>query len=96
MAFRLTSVLTRGLDKYTVKRSIPSFIAQLQSSCRYMSGMSDQFNEAKENVGKLTQDPGNEVKLKMYALFKQVKLETNPPRNFFVAEGWYDYFETDK
>ena len=36
--------------------------------------MSDQFNQAKENVTKLTQDPGNEAKLKMYALFKQVMI----------------------
>ena len=34
----------------------------------------EKFRQAKENIGKLTQDPGNDVKLKMYALFKQVRL----------------------
>ena len=38
-----------------------------------MMGVTDaEFSAAKERVGTLTQDPGNEVKLKMYALFKQV------------------------
>ena len=35
-----------------------------------------KFRQAKENVGKLSQsqEPGNDVKLKIYALFKQVRL----------------------
>jgi predicted metal-dependent TIM-barrel fold hydrolase len=44
----------------------------MQRGARYLSGIADQFNKAKENVATLTQDPGNDVKLKMYALFKQV------------------------
>ena len=36
-------------------------------------GVSDaDFTSAKDRVGTLSEDPGNEVKLKMYALFKQV------------------------
>ena len=34
----------------------------------------EQFRRAMEKASKLTLDPGNEVKLKMYALFKQVML----------------------
>ena len=75
MALRLTSSLTRGFYKHILQRSNPS-LTQMQHTCgtRYLSGMSDQFNQAKENVTKLTQDPGNEAKLKMYALFKQVMI----------------------
>lgn len=45
----------------------------MQRNTRYLSAMTDQFNQAKDKVTTLTKDPGNEVKLKMYALFKQVK-----------------------
>lgn len=31
-----------------------------------------QFEEAKQRLGQLKEDPGNQVKLKIYALFKQV------------------------
>ncbi len=33
---------------------------------------SSEFNKAQANVAKLTVDPGNETKLKLYGLFKQV------------------------
>lgn len=32
----------------------------------------EQFEQAKARMSKLKNDPGNEVKLKIYALFKQV------------------------
>lgn len=32
----------------------------------------EQFEEAKNKLSHLKKDPGNEVKLKIYALFKQV------------------------
>ena len=34
--------------------------------------VSKEFEEAKNRLSTLTEDPGNEVKLKIYALFKQV------------------------
>ena len=41
-----------------------------------MRHVHEKFRQVKENVGKLSQsqEPGNDVKLKMYALFKQVRL----------------------
>jgi acyl-CoA-binding protein len=33
---------------------------------------SKEFDEAKAKLGSLKEDPGNEAKLKIYALFKQV------------------------
>lgn len=38
---------------------------------RMMSGLSQQFEDAKARLGSLKEDPGNETKLKIYALFKQ-------------------------
>ena len=73
MALRLTSGLTRGFYNRIFQCSLNP-AQNMQRSARYLSGISDQFNQAKENVATLTQDPGNEVKLKMYALFKQVRL----------------------
>ncbi|XP_066540041.1 enoyl-CoA delta isomerase 2, mitochondrial [Hoplias malabaricus] len=36
-----------------------------------MGASVEDFNQAKDQLGKLKKDPGNEVKLKIYALFKQ-------------------------
>ncbi|XP_056155473.1 enoyl-CoA delta isomerase 2, mitochondrial [Lampris incognitus] len=36
-----------------------------------MGASVEQFNQAKDRLGTLKKDPGNEVKLKIYALFKQ-------------------------
>lgn len=44
--------------------------------CVHPGATVDQFNEAKGRLSTLKKDPGNDVKLKIYALFKQV---TPPP-----------------
>ncbi|XP_070708933.1 enoyl-CoA delta isomerase 2 [Pempheris klunzingeri] len=41
------------------------------TSSRMMAATVEQFEEAKRRLGTLKNDPGNEVKLKIYALFKQ-------------------------
>ncbi|XP_014679379.1 PREDICTED: enoyl-CoA delta isomerase 2, mitochondrial-like [Priapulus caudatus] len=38
---------------------------------RILYSLLDDFNKAKQQVGSLAEDPGNDVKLQMYALFKQ-------------------------
>lgn len=38
---------------------------------------SKEFNDAKERLGTLTEDPGSDVKLKIYALFKQATVGVN-------------------
>lgn len=38
-----------------------------------MGATVEQFNHAKSQMGTLKEDPGNEAKLKIYALFKQVR-----------------------
>ena len=37
----------------------------------YGHRMSEQFDAAKQRVSELTEDPGNEVKLQLYGLYKQ-------------------------
>ena len=46
----------------------------LHHSIRLYAVSDADFHAAKDRVGTLTQDPGNDVKLKMYALYKQVKV----------------------
>jgi hypothetical protein len=43
--------------------------------------VSKQFEDAKSKLATLTEDPGNDVKLKLYALFKQVIEKTNDKNN---------------
>jgi len=46
---------------------------QLHSTASVMAASVEDFNRAKEKLGTLKEDPGNQVKLKIYALFKQVR-----------------------
>jgi diazepam-binding inhibitor (GABA receptor modulator, acyl-CoA-binding protein) len=39
--------------------------------------LKDQFEQAQADVKKLTEDPGNSAKLKLYALFKQASSGDN-------------------
>lgn len=57
----------------------------------YTSAVSQEMEDAKKRVASLTEDPGNDVKLKMYALFKQAtvgKCNTKKPGVFdFVGQA---------
>ncbi|KAG7159071.1 Enoyl-CoA delta isomerase 2-like 3 [Homarus americanus] len=53
----------------TTSQHIPTWTGITQ--VRLMSVLSPQFEEAKAKLGSLKEDPGNDVKLKIYALFKQ-------------------------
>ena len=46
----------------------------LSTSQLMMGAFDKEFASAKERLNSLKEDPGNEVKLKIYALFKQVSL----------------------
>lgn len=49
------------------------FITNNETSWRFVVGVTvEQFEEAKNKLSHLKKDPGNDVKLKIYALFKQV------------------------
>ena len=53
----------------------------LHHSVKLYAVSDTDFQAAKDRVGTLTQDPGNDVKLKMYGLFKQV--------NLWILNGFY-------
>ena len=60
--------------------ALTAAFAQIKSGMHLSSSLlvSKEFEEAKTRLGQLSEDPGNDVKLKIYALFKQVKLFLTP------------------
>ena len=56
------------------RRSIKAVgsIQTASSSSRRFSSLSDDLERAKERLNILTKDPGNDAKLKLYGLYKQV------------------------
>ena len=55
------------------------------------SSISQKFDKAKDQLNSLKNDPGNEVKLKMYALFKQVNLK-KLYLNFYLSKHFFRRF----
>lgn len=68
---RLSSVYRRGYGAGfgLIPHQSPAWTAL--SQVRFMSALSPEFESAKARLANLTEDPGNETKLKIYALFKQ-------------------------
>lgn len=56
-----------------------------QSPC--LAGSPADLDKAKERLGTLTEDPGNDVKLKLYAIFKQVKKNSAINDHLILQEG---------
>ena len=48
--------------------------ASMRTGVRMFSDMADRFAAAQQKLNTLTEDPGNNAKLKLYGLFKQVLL----------------------
>ena len=60
------------LLSFCIRRSfIPIQPRLLHTRSPLFAAHDAEFKEAKEKVSSLKEDPGNDVKLKMYALFKQ-------------------------
>jgi len=75
MAFRSFQSLRRIAK---TSRHLPlktSLCAAIQQNQKRF--VSQDMENAKKRVTQLTEDPGNEVKLQMYALFKQVRKKNN-------------------
>uniref|UniRef100_A0A8C1DWH4 ACB domain-containing protein n=1 Tax=Cyprinus carpio carpio TaxID=630221 RepID=A0A8C1DWH4_CYPCA len=72
--FRVMAAAIKLLSPWRFDRFARASIAvcaQLHRSAAVMGASVEEFNAAKEKLGALKKDPGNEVKLKVYALFKQ-------------------------
>ncbi|XP_046850696.1 enoyl-CoA delta isomerase 2-like isoform X1 [Xenia sp. Carnegie-2017] len=76
---KLHAIFRRGIVNYLSRPYLNLNI--FTKMVRKFPAISHQFKEAKDKVGSLIQDPGNELKLKMYALFKQGSLgKCNTPK----------------
>ena len=53
-------------------RSVPSLPVRYSQGVRQFSTASEDLEKAKARLSVLTEDPGNDVKLKLYSLYKQV------------------------
>ncbi len=56
----------------------------LHSSSISYGSLDDEFSKAKDRLNTLTEDPGNQAKLQLYALFKQVHV--------IIAKAWLYLF----
>ena len=65
--------LTLFLLFYRLARVYLSAARSFGTSLCAMGAFDAEFAQAKERLNALKEDPGNEVKLKIYALFKQVR-----------------------
>ncbi len=65
-----------------------------------MSELDAEFQQASEDVKKLTKDPGNDAKLKLYGLYKQGTegdvSGKRPGRLDMVGRAKYDAWEKEK
>ena len=67
----------RGLQKYLFRPSLFSFssVRPIHTGSMKLGSLENEFQAASERSKTLKQDPGNEHKLKLYALFKQVSFD---------------------
>lgn len=73
---------------------VPKHVDFRFPGCRMSSSLSDSFEDAKKKLNLLKEEPGNDVKLKLYALFKQATTgvcNTTKPKAFdFVGKAKWD------
>ena len=55
------------------KKSVINLSSRTSPSVRSFSSASEDLEKAKARLSVLTEDPGNDVKLKLYGLYKQVR-----------------------
>ncbi|XP_035981116.1 enoyl-CoA delta isomerase 2, mitochondrial [Fundulus heteroclitus] len=70
---KLRSLLRSGVPCVSSVPSVPSLTFHTTTSS-LMGATVEEFDQAKSRLAALKKDPGNEVKLKIYALFKQATL----------------------
>uniref|UniRef100_W5LII7 Enoyl-CoA delta isomerase 2 n=1 Tax=Astyanax mexicanus TaxID=7994 RepID=W5LII7_ASTMX len=67
----MASAITKVISPWRFVRIARIPAVQLHMTGALMGASVEDFNRAKDKLGTLKKDPGNEVKLKIYALFKQ-------------------------
>ncbi|XP_002741676.1 enoyl-CoA delta isomerase 2-like [Saccoglossus kowalevskii] len=80
-----------AFDSVVMKTSRFSVIRPVSTSGKNFAAIDTEFSAAKERLTTLKEDPGNEIKLKLYALFKQAtvgKCNAKKPSTFdFVGKA---------
>ena len=83
MASSARTLMRSALQMKTIRinvRGCNGPLAAPMNLCkRLMSSLRNDFEDAKTRLNQLKDDPGNETKLKIYALFKQVG-----PKNYIA------------
>ncbi|XP_046851247.1 uncharacterized protein LOC124444662 [Xenia sp. Carnegie-2017] len=83
---KLHAIFRRGIVNYLSRPYLNLNI--FTKMVRKFPAISHQFKEAKDKVGSLIQDPGNELKLKMYALFKQSSMISTLFKPIELYNNW--------
>jgi len=84
--------MSRMLNGFLTKQMLPISSRHGQFSNMLMStNLNAEFEKAKEKLNTLQNEPGNDIKLKIYALFKQATVgentEKKPSASNFVAQA---------
>ena len=74
--YNMAASRLRGLQKFLFRPSSLSFssLRPIHTGSMNLGNLEKEFQAASERSKTLKQDPGNEHKLKLYALLKQVNL----------------------
>ena len=72
---------------FSTRTLITSFQRNFHVTLRAMGAYDAEFSNAKERLNNLKEDPGNDVKLKIYALFKQVCLIYKDKFKKYISSG---------
>ena len=92
----LSSRLLHAIGGHQLMRTVLPAVPYLVSRRLLGSSSQGDFESAQERVKQLSKDPGNEVKLKLYALFKQSTIgicdSPKPGMMEFVAKAkWTEW-----
>ncbi|XP_067932105.1 enoyl-CoA delta isomerase 2-like [Watersipora subatra] len=94
MAAALKCSLKRIMIRQSSTFSTRYLTRSLHSTTQRFTSQATKFDEAKDRLSKLSEDPGNDVKLKIYALFKQATVGQNstkkPGMMDFVGKAKWD------
>ena len=69
----MAAVCRQALRRVLLAQPARSGVLAKPRIIRFSSTLQDDFEKAKERLNTLKDDPGNETKLKIYGLFKQVR-----------------------
>ena len=89
----ITGIVRSSVRRYAVHHSF-QLTKSFLINHRVFSSHLDVIEKAKERLNQLAEDPGNEAKLKLYGLYKQVCKLRNRERSLllvnYMCTYWYN------